>query len=50
LTIAAGTVEERMLDLQSRKRAVAGALFDPDGKGSLAFTEEDIAALFRPIS
>lgn len=47
--IAAGTVEERMVELQSRKRAVAEALFDPDGKGALAFTEEDLAALLRPI-
>jgi SNF2 family DNA or RNA helicase len=48
--IAAGTVEERMLDLQSRKRGVAEALFDPDGKGKLDFSEEDIAALFQPIA
>ncbi len=47
--IAAATVEERMLDLQSRKRMVAEALFDPDGSGTLAFTEDDIAALFQPI-
>ena len=48
--IAGGTVEERMLDLQSRKRAVAEALFNPDGKGALAFSEEDIAALFQPMA
>ena len=48
--IAAGTVEERMLELQSRKRAVAEALFDPDSKGALVFNEEDIAALFQPMA
>ena len=48
--IAAGTVEERMLELQSRKRSVAAALFDPDAGGSLAFTAEDLAALFQPIA
>jgi hypothetical protein len=47
--IAAGTVEERMLELQNRKRAFAAALFDPDSKGALSFTEEDLAALFQPI-
>jgi SNF2 family DNA or RNA helicase len=48
--IATGTVEERMLELQSRKRAVAEALFDPDSKGALVFSEEDIAALFQPMA
>ena len=48
--IAAGTVEERMLELQSRKRSVAAALFDPESAGPLAFTEEDLAALFQPIA
>ena len=47
--IATGTVEARMLELQSRKRQVAEALFNPDGQGPLLFTEDDIAALFQPI-
>lgn len=47
--IATGTVEERMLELQERKRSVATALFDPDAAGPLTFTEEDLAALFQPI-
>jgi SNF2 family DNA or RNA helicase len=48
--IAAGTVEERMLDLQSRKRAVAAALYDADTTGTFRFSEEDLAALFEPIA
>ena len=31
--IAAGTVEERMLELQSRKRSMAAALFNPESTG-----------------
>eukprot|EP01037_Dinobryon_pediforme_P001387 gene1387-1408_t len=42
--IAAGTVEERMLELQSRKRAVAASLFDPDNAASLDFSEDDLTA------
>ncbi|MFN8721991.1 MAG: SNF2-related protein [Rhodospirillales bacterium] len=48
--IAAGTVEQRMLDLQSRKRAVAAALYDADTTGTFRFSEEDLAALFEPIA
>jgi hypothetical protein len=47
--IAAGTVEERMVELQARKRAVAAALFNTDGGEALAFSEDDLAALFQPL-
>ena len=47
--VAEGTVEDRMLDMQARKRALAAAIHDagPDSPGSL--TEADIDALFAPI-
>lgn len=47
--IAAGTVEERMVELQSRKRAVAAALFNEDGGDAPVFSEADLAALFQPL-
>ncbi|HRQ82737.1 MAG TPA: DEAD/DEAH box helicase, partial [Azospirillaceae bacterium] len=47
--IAAGTVEERMVELQSRKRAVAAALFNEDGGDVPVFSEADLAALFQPL-
>jgi SNF2 family DNA or RNA helicase len=48
--IAAGTVEERMLDLQERKRGIADALFDPEQAGKAGFEEGDLDLLFRPLS
>ncbi len=44
--IASGTVEEKMLDLQARKRALAAALWDEDAAGLGSLTEEDVRALF----
>lgn len=48
--IAAGTVEERMLEMQDRKRGLAGALFNPDNAGFAGFEEADLDALFQPLS
>ncbi len=46
--IASGTVEERMLELQQRKKQlVAGVL--SGARGGLALSEEDIEALFAPL-
>ena len=42
-------MEQAILELQARKRAMADALFDADAGGPLELTEEDLAALFRPI-
>ncbi len=47
--IALGTVEERMLDLQERKRALAGVVFDPDSGGSAGFDQADLELLFQPL-
>ena len=44
--IAAGTIEEKMLELQARKRELAAALWDADSAGLGALTEADIEALF----
>ncbi|GBD40892.1 RNA polymerase-associated protein RapA [bacterium HR39] len=46
--IAAGTVEERMLELQERKRALVEGIVG-GATGGLSFTEEDIEALFAPL-
>lgn len=47
--IARGTIEQRMLDLQERKRSLAGSIYDERGELSGAFTEADLAALLNPI-
>ena len=48
--VVEGSVEQAILNLQERKRALADALFDADaGRAARRSTEEDLAALFRPI-
>jgi SNF2 family DNA or RNA helicase len=47
--IAAGTVEERMVELQERKRAIADALFDPERAGTAGFEAADLDRLFAPL-
>jgi superfamily II DNA or RNA helicase len=48
---AAGTVEERVLGLQQRKRGLAdGVLGDPDSSGPRALTERDVDELLAPMS
>lgn len=44
--IAVGTIEEKMLALQSRKRDLAEALWSEEGAGMGALTEADVEALF----
>ncbi len=46
--IAAGTVEERMLELQAKKAALVRGIVG-GAKGGLTFTEEEIEALFAPL-
>jgi len=48
--VADGTVEDRMLDLQARKRQLAAALHDGGGDSPGALTEDDIERLFAPIT
>lgn len=45
--IASGTVEEKMLELQARKRDLAAALWEGDGAGFAGLTEEEVRNLFR---
>jgi superfamily II DNA or RNA helicase len=47
--IAQGTVEERMVEMQARKRGLASALYDETGGASAAFDAEDLARLFAPM-
>jgi SNF2 family DNA or RNA helicase len=46
--IAAGTVEEKMVELQGRKKALYEGVLGGGGAG-LSFTEEDIENLFAPL-
>jgi SNF2 family DNA or RNA helicase len=47
--IAAGTIEERMLELQERKRAIAEAVFDEENSLPFELTADDLAILFTPL-
>ncbi len=47
--VVEGSVEQAILELQERMRAMADALFDADAGGPLELTEGDLAALYRPI-
>jgi superfamily II DNA or RNA helicase len=46
--IASGTVEEKMVELQARKKALIEGVLSGSGSG-LSFTEDDIANLFAPL-
>jgi superfamily II DNA or RNA helicase len=47
--VCTGTVEERIQELQRRKKALADALWEGDGQGGAELTEEDIQALLAPL-
>lgn len=47
--VAEGTVESAIQELQSKKQALADALFEGTGQGSLNLSEDDLAALFKPL-
>ena len=48
--VAAGTVEEKILDMQSHKQALADALFDKDGGQAGPLLDEAILQdLFAPL-
>ena len=47
--IAEGTIEERMLALQERKRALAAGVLGQAGGKRAAFGEDDLQALFQPL-
>ena len=48
--VAAGTVEEKILDMQARKQALADALFDDEGGGAETLLDEaTLHDLFAPL-
>ncbi len=48
--VARGTIEERMLELQTRKRALCEAIFDAESAASISFSESDLQFLFEPLT
>lgn len=49
--VAAGTVEEKILDMQARKQALADALFDDaSGAAKILLDEATLQDLFAPLS
>lgn len=48
--IAAGTVEEAMLAMQEKKRALFDGVLSARGSGAIGLTDEDIGKLFTPIA
>jgi SNF2 family DNA or RNA helicase len=48
--IAAGSVEERMLGLQKRKRAIADSILGPSAEAAPALTERDLDDLLAPLA
>ncbi|MBK8804735.1 MAG: DEAD/DEAH box helicase family protein [Fibrobacteres bacterium] len=47
--VARGTVEEKILSLQTRKAELAASILEGGGAASLRFTSEDLAELMRPL-
>jgi len=47
--ITEGTVEEKILELQDRKRALAEGIHQKEGSTTALWTHEDMDALFAPI-
>jgi len=47
--IAAGTIEERMIELQDKKRAIAESIYGDEESISSKLTAEDLASLFKPL-
>ncbi|MEI7970734.1 MAG: DEAD/DEAH box helicase [Betaproteobacteria bacterium] len=47
--IVAGSVEEKISQMQAEKAALAAAILGEPGKSSRPLTQEDIAALFQPL-
>ncbi len=47
--LTAGTVEEKILAMQTRKKALADSLFSADAKSGPALTLDDLNALFEPL-
>jgi superfamily II DNA or RNA helicase len=48
--VAQGTVEERMLELQQRKKALAAGVYEATGSSGASLETADIERLFEPLS
>src|SRR5690606_278812 len=48
--VVQGSIEERMLELQARKAALAQGVLGHDGAGALKFSEADLHALLAPLA
>jgi SNF2 family DNA or RNA helicase len=48
--ITAGTVEEKIVAMQARKKALVAGLLDDQEAAKLQLTAEDLEVLFAPIS
>jgi hypothetical protein len=47
--LAQGTVEERMLESQQRKKALAAGIYQAGGNAAAALAAADIERLFTPL-
>lgn len=47
--VVEGSIEERMLELQARKAALAEGVLGSDGEGAGKFTPQDLQALLAPL-
>lgn len=48
--VVEGSIEERMLELQARKAALASGVLGYDAAGALKFSEADLQALLAPLA
>lgn len=48
--VVEGSIEERMLELQTRKAALAQEVLGHDAEGAMKFSEADLHALLAPLS
>jgi SNF2 family DNA or RNA helicase len=48
--VAAGSIEEKILEMQGRKAALAAGILSEDARAVEKFSAEDIEALFAPIA
>ena len=48
--VVQGSIEERMLELQARKAALAQGVLGHDAEGAVKFSEADLRALLAPLS
>jgi SNF2 family DNA or RNA helicase len=47
--ITSGTVEEKIIEMQAKKRQLMDNLFDPAAKAATSLTANDIQSLFEPL-